>query len=346
MPANPVRRRSAGPDLAELAEDWLAAKRVGNRPDDPGNSDRARRADLNRWAGALIAVLGRESGESHEGLVGWSFVTVTELASSDLTVAASGWLADQQLAVSTRQRMLATLRGWCSWLTRRGHLTTDPTDADEVRLRSTDRDLDGKTFTVDEVDLLLDAASRQPADNQRSYWPVRDVAVVSVLAFCGLRVSELANLTAASYVCDVERPVFKVRGSKGGKGRVVPIPTRTTQAIDVYLAERAEEAGSSPALAIRPRGRLFVSNDARPLSQQQLDRQLRQFCARTEVDRPDGAMAHGLRHFYGSQLAVRGVPLPIIQQLMGHTNPATTTIYTRATASDTTGVLDDAGWLT
>ena len=241
--------------------------------------------------------------------------------------------------------MLASLRGWCSWLTRRGHLTADPTDADEVRLRSVDRDLDGKTFTVDEVDLLLDAVSRAPADNQRSYWPVRDVAVVSVLAFCGLRVSELCNLTTASYVCDVERPVFKVRGSKGGKGRVVPIPKRTTEAIDAYLAERAEEAGPCPALAIRPRGRLFIANDARPLSQQQLDRKLRQFCARTDVDLPD-AMAHALRHFYGSQLAVRGVPLPIIQQLMGHTNPATTTIYTRATANDTTGVLDDAGWLT
>ena len=134
MAANPARRRSAGPDLSELAEDWLAAKRVGNRPNDPGNSDRARRADLVRWAGAFSAVLGREGGESHEGLVGWSFVTVTELASSDLTVAALGWLADQQLAVSTRQRMLATLRGWCSWLMRRGHLTADPTDADEVKL--------------------------------------------------------------------------------------------------------------------------------------------------------------------------------------------------------------------
>jgi integrase/recombinase XerC len=323
----------------------LAAKRVGNRPDDPGNSDRARRADLTRWAGAYIAVLGRASDRSHKGLIGWRFVNVTELASSDLTVAALGWLADQQLAVSTRQRMLASLRGWCSWLMRRGHLATDPTDADEVTLRSTDRDLDGKTFTVDEVDLLLDAAGRAPADNQRSYWPVRDVAVVSVLAFCGLRISELCNLTMASYVNDVDRPVFKVRGSKGGKGRVVPIPKRTTEAIDAYLRERAEEAGPSPALAIRPRGRLFILNEGRPLSQQQLDRQLRQFCNRTDIELPDGAMAHALRHFYGSQLAVRGVPLPIIQQLMGHTNPATTTIYTRATANDTTGILDDAGWL-
>jgi integrase/recombinase XerC len=77
---------------------------------------------------------------------------------------------------------------------------------------------------------------------------------------------------------------------------------------------------------------LFVSSTGRPLSPQQLDRQLRQFCARTDVGLPDGATAHALRHFHGSQLAVRGVPLPIIQQLMGHANPATTMISTSASA--------------
>jgi integrase/recombinase XerD len=91
---------------------------------------------------------------------------------------------------------------------------------------------------------------------------------------------------------------------------------------------------------------MFVSNTGRLLNQQQLDRQLRQFCIRAEVSLPDGAMAHGLRHYYGSQLARRGVPLSIIQQLMGHTNPTTTSIYTRLAANDTTSVLDDAGWLT
>ena len=76
-------------------------KRVGNRPDDPGNSDRARRADLVRWAGAFNTVLGHDQEDSPPGLGGWSYVTLVELASSDLTVAALGWLADQQLAVST-----------------------------------------------------------------------------------------------------------------------------------------------------------------------------------------------------------------------------------------------------
>ena len=63
--------------------------------------------------------------------------------------------------------------------------------------------------------------------------------------------------------------------------------------------------------------------------------------------RPDGAMAHALRHTYGMDLAMRGVPLSVIQQLMGHDDPRTTSIYTVANAEDLSGsaALADAGAL-
>jgi site-specific recombinase XerD len=344
VPQRAVQRRS-GPDLAELAEDWLTIKTIGDRADDPGNSARARRSDLGRWAGAYLAVLGRGSVESHEGLLGWNFVTVTELADSDRLAAALGWLADEGLANSTRQRMLATLRGWCAWLTRRKYLTADPTVEDETKLRDTERDLDGRTFTVDQVDALLVAAGSEPGDRESSYWPSRDMAIVSVLSGCGLRISELCNLTPRSFDTTGQQAVFRLRSTKGGKGRVIPIPARTVNAIEDYLIERTEHASHSPALAIKAKGRLFVRNDGKPQTQPGIDRQLRRHCTLAGVEVPDGAMAHALRHFYGGQLALRGVPLPVIQQLLGHSNPATTSIYTRVTANDTTGVLDDAGWL-
>ena len=60
---------------------------------------------------------------------------------------------------------------------------------------------------------------------------------------------------------------------------------------------------------------------------------------------PDGAAAHALRHHFGVQLTLRGVPLPALQQLMGHADPRTTSIYTAMAEADLTGVLEDAGWL-
>ena len=91
--------------------------------------------------------------------------------------------------------MLATLSGSCSWLTRRDHLAFDPTIDDEIVIRSSQRDLDGKAFTLGEVDRLLAVSSRPQGGKVRSAWAASDVAIVSVLAYCGLRVSELVALT-------------------------------------------------------------------------------------------------------------------------------------------------------
>ena len=52
-----------------------------------------------------------------------------------------------------------------------------------------------------------------------------------------------------------------------------------------------------------------------------------------------------LRHSYGMELALRGVPLPVIQQLLGHADPRTSSIYTTAHATDLTDTLRDAGLL-
>jgi integrase/recombinase XerD len=72
---------------------------------------------------------------------------------------------------------------------------------------------------------------------------------------------------------------------------------------------------------------------------------LRRVARKAGVTAPDGAMAHALRHSYGMRLALRGVPIPVIQQLLGHTDPRTTAIYTTAHAANLTDALDDAGLL-
>ena len=56
-------------------------------------------------------------------------------------------------------------------------------------------------------------------------------------------------------------------------------------------------------------------------------------------------MADGLLHFCGSDLALRGVPIPVIQQLLGHADPRTTSVYTAAHGADLADSLRDAGLL-
>jgi len=68
-------------------------------------------------------------------------------------------------------------------------------------------------------------------------------------------------------------------------------------------------------------------------------------CAIAGIDMPVGAMAHALRHHYGTQLALRNVPVPVFQQLLGHGDPRTSAIYTRAAEAELAQALLDAGWL-
>ena len=127
---------------------------------------------------------------------------------------------------------------------------------------------------------------------------------MSVLAGCGLRVSELCNLTIRLYDTTGEQALVRIRDAKGGKGRTVPVPRETVAEIDRYLAERADRTGGSPMLEVSAKARLFVTNAGQPVSQQFIDVLLRRLCVRARIGQPDGAMAHALRHHYGTQLAL------------------------------------------
>ena len=56
-------------------------------------------------------------------------------------------------------------------------------------------------------------------------------------------------------------------------------------------------------------------------------------------------LAHGLRHHYGTRLALHGVPVPVIQQLLGHADPRTSSIYTRVAAQSLIDTVTTAGLL-
>jgi site-specific recombinase XerD len=144
----------------------------------------------------------------------------------------------------------------------------------------------------------------------------------------------------ASVERDRQQVLLKVRaGAEGGKHRNVPIPAARA-AVDAYLDDRVRLYG-----ATAERSRLFVQHDGSPPTKQLVDR------ARCDASReppgspPDGAMAHALRHAYEMDLAMRGVPLSVIQQLLGHDDPRPTSMCTAAHAEDLSAALADAGAL-
>jgi site-specific recombinase XerD len=142
---------------------------------------------------------------------------------------------------------------------------------------------------------------------------VRDRAIVETLYGTGLRVSELASLS----VSDIRRAPFLVVRGKGAKERSVPIIAAVAKAIDRYLATaRPELLGEdqSAALWIGVRGGDMTTRSVRHV-------------VRSRV----GSFPHALRHSFATHLLENGADLRSVQELLGHTELATTQIYTSVT---------------
>jgi site-specific recombinase XerD len=327
--------------VVELVEDWLSAKRALESATQgaKGNSDRARRSDLDRWALVI--------GEAHGRTPCDDQPLVSALALSDLSeeaLVSAMALAKRRWSDATVARMLSTLRGFTSWAHRRGHLASDALDGDlfQAPARPQRRP---RAPEDEDVERILAAAGDEPGGRQRMFWPARDVALVRFLASTGARAEETCGAKIGEVDRRAERPMWRVGRSKGAKTRDVPLPRSTVDAIDDWLAVRAQPAKGRGALPARPADPLFVRPDGSALSPQALDRVVRGLAQRAGVVLPAGAAAHAFRHHYGVTLALRGVPGSVISQLMGHADPRTTSIYTTVASTQLIAALDDAGLL-
>ena len=177
------------------------------------------------------------------------------------------------------------------------------------------------------------------------WWPARDLAVVRFMATTGARAEEVCEARIDEIDRTPERPVWRVNRSKGGRRRNVPLPRVTMQALDAYLDERMAGDTEREPRSSESRDRLFIRVNGTRFTVNVLDRLLRQLARRANVELPEGAAAHAMRHHYGVTLALRGVPQSVIAQLMGHADPRTTSIYTTVGSQELIGVLDDAGLL-
>jgi integrase/recombinase XerD len=159
----------------------------------------------------------------------------------------------------------------------------------------------------DEMHRLLESVHESP----------RDSAIVHVLGFGGLRVSELCHLEVNDI--EFERNLLHIRSGKGDRDREVVLEDRSRAAIDRYLTERA--------LTGENRARLF------PVGAVTVERVVRRAAQRAGI--PRRVTPHMLRHTLATTLLSRGCDIRYIQKLLGHASVATTQIYTHV---DTTAL--------
>jgi len=160
-------------------------------------------------------------------------------------------------------------------------------------------------FSVEEVELLL-----------RKTVNIKHKAMLSLIYACGLRRGELINLRINSI--DSKRKVLVIRGGKGKKDRVVPLP----ESLIIMLREYYK--------FYRPLMWLFEGIEkGRQYSEASLREVFEGAKERAKISKK--MTLHSLRHSYATHLLENGVDLRYIQELLGHNSSKTTEIYTHVT---------------
>jgi integrase/recombinase XerC len=217
--------------------------------------------------------------------------------------------AGQGRGRTTLARGLSVLRGFVRFLERR-KLATAPALA---ALRSPKLPASvPKPLTIADAGAAIDAAG----ELSLSAWQQkRDIAILTLLYGCGLRISEALGLSLG------EAPVGDVLvvTGKGRKQRYVPVLPAVAEAIADYLA--------ACPYPLTKDGPLFVGARGGPLNPRLVQRQMQML--RGMLGLPDTATPHALRHSFATHLLSGGGDLRAIQELLGHASLSTTQRYTK-----------------
>lgn len=145
---------------------------------------------------------------------------------------------------------------------------------------------------------------------------VRDRALFELIYSCGLRISEAVGLKIQNL--HLKERVLVVSG-KGDKERMVPFGEAAKDRLEAYLTE------VRPALVgTRVIDEVFVNYQGKPLSRKGIWKNFQVYEAKSGIN----AKVHTLRHSFATHLLAGGMDLRSVQELLGHSDLATTTIYT------------------
>lgn len=226
------------------------------------------------------------------------------------------WLADMRrngLGARSVARSLSALRNYYRYLSRVHGLENDAITA--MQSPKLPHRVP-RPLSVDGAKSVLDTIGDF---NTTDWTAARDIAVVTLLYGCGLRINEALSLDRQDAPTG---DMLKVVG-KRNKERMVPVLPVVKQAIDAYL--------SRVPFALADDGPLFVGVRGGRLNARAIQHTMQ--LVRTALGLPDSATPHALRHSFATHLLSAGGDLRTIQELLGHADLASTQVYTEVDSS-------------
>ena len=238
-------------------------------------------------------------------LAGKSFISVNSKHIQD-------YFSDRQknnISSSSQARILTCLHSFYQYLLANQLIKKDPTE--QLSQPKLEKKLP-VFLNIQEVEKLLEAPSSSSLFGQR------DRAMLELLYSCGLRVSELINLSYHNI--NLKEEFIRIHG-KGNKERVLPMGE---VAID-YLMKY--ETNARPMLLKNGQSdSYFLSNRGSAMSRQNFFYIIKAYANQVGIDKP--LSPHSLRHAFATHLVQKGADLRSVQLMLGHSDISSTQLYT------------------
>ena len=210
-------------------------------------------------------------------------------------------LSKSKYAKSTVNRKIASISSFFNWCINQKKLNIK--DIKQIKNIKTERKLP-TILTSNYINNLLDTI---PTSTSKE---IRDRTIIEILYSSGLRVSELTNLKVNDFK---NNKSLKVLG-KGNKVRILPMTDKSFNYMNLWISKyrseyKNEKSGNYIFLGVRG-GKIS-------------DREIQRI-----VNLRLGTFPHSIRHTFATHLLDGGADLRVVQEMLGHTDPSTTQIYT------------------
>lgn len=287
------------PAAAQVLADWLAHRQGIEGAS--AHTITAARGDLSRFLSFLST--------HHDAAL--TAPRLARISAADLRAFAA---AERRRGLSARSlaRRQSSVKSFLRWIADREGV--DASAALSARAPRFQSKLPRPVAPDQARDLIAMAETQSLARGRPAWVAARDVAVLTLLYGCGLRISEALSLRGADLPLGDS---LRITG-KGGKERIIPLLPAAREAVATYLRLCPHE--------ITPERALFRGQRGGALNARLVEKAMEE--ARTSLGLPASATPHALRHSFATHLLNRGGDLRAIQELLGHAQLSTTQIYT------------------
>lgn len=225
------------------------------------------------------------------------------------------FLLDKGFSSKTVSRNISSLKSFFKYLISVEHIKINP-------MLNIDAPKSGlflpTTLTVEETQQILDAP------NELRAIEMRDKAMLYTLYATGMRISELISLNMHNV--DLTRGSVQVIG-KGGKERLIPLTNDAINMIKKYLTEAREKLSKG-----KDHNNIFVSTHGKQISRHSFWHRIKAYLKKVDVNKE--VHPHTLRHAFATHMLNNGADLRSVQLLLGHSDLATTQIYTHVAQAE------------